>query len=116
MTSSSRVSDSRTSEGGSPIDRAHLARQTMGDAELEREVLALFLEQAATTSADIAGSTVGKRLHLAHALKGSAQAVGAFAVADCAAGLERDPGDTALLSRLDQLIAEVRSYVAQCVR
>ena len=29
-----------------PIDLAHLSRQTMGDRELEREVLDLFVDQA----------------------------------------------------------------------
>ena len=70
-----------------PIDIDHLQRMTLGDASLEREVLAMFSAQAvglvgalATLPAD-AGA-------LAHTLKGSARAIGAFGVADAADCLE----------------------------
>ena len=74
-----------------PIDIEHLKRMTLGDASLEREVLAMFSAQAvgligalATLPAD-AGA-------LAHTLKGSARAIGAFRVADAAeCSGSRDP-------------------------
>ncbi len=70
-----------------PIDFEHLRRMTLGDAGLEREVLAMFSAQtvgligALTALPPEAGA-------LAHTLKGSARAIGAFAVADAAARLE----------------------------
>lgn len=60
---------------------------TLGDAELEREVLAMFAEQAARLLAAMAAMPA-ETGGLAHKLKGSARGIGAFAVADAAAGLE----------------------------
>jgi HPt (histidine-containing phosphotransfer) domain-containing protein len=97
-----------------PIDFAHLRRMTLGDAALEREVLGMFSAQAqrlveslATRPADAAA--------LAHTLKGSARAVGAFAVGDAAAHLEtliRSGSDRAeALSDLDDAIMQARSAI-----
>jgi HPt (histidine-containing phosphotransfer) domain-containing protein len=95
-----------------PIDLAHLSRQTMGDRELEREVLHLFVQQALAARTQIAESSDGERRLLAHSLKGSARGVGAFAIADCVAALEESPDDGMLLDRLEHLIEEVRDFVA----
>jgi HPt (histidine-containing phosphotransfer) domain-containing protein len=70
-----------------PIDFAHLNRMTLGDASLEREVLALFSAQSAQLIDAIGGLPEDARA-LAHTLKGSARAIGAFAVADAATRLE----------------------------
>ena len=43
----------------SPLDLDHLARMTLGDAELEQEVLAMFAEQAARLIAAMA-ATAGR--------------------------------------------------------
>jgi HPt (histidine-containing phosphotransfer) domain-containing protein len=70
-----------------PIDLAHLARMSLGDADLEREVLSLFAEQSAKLIGAL--SALPRDGHeLAHKLKGSARAIGAFAVADASARLE----------------------------
>jgi HPt (histidine-containing phosphotransfer) domain-containing protein len=69
------------------IDLAHLARMSLGDVALEREVLSLFAAQSASLIAALATFPQDAR-ELAHKLKGSARAIGAFAVADAAAGLE----------------------------
>lgn len=70
-----------------PIDLEHLRRMTMGDAEVEREVLAMFAAQASELAERLATVPAdGERL--AHTLKGSARAIGAFRVADAAADLE----------------------------
>jgi len=70
-----------------PIDRAHLARMTLGDAALERQVLGMFASQSARVIEELAAlpAEVGA---LAHTLKGSARAIGAFRVAECAEALE----------------------------
>ncbi len=70
-----------------PIDDAHLYKMTLGDAALEREVLLLFTAQAASLMALLA-SWPADAAALAHTLKGSARAIGAFAVAEAAASLE----------------------------
>ena len=42
-----RVATPPLASADTPIDRNHLTRMTLGDASLEREVLALFDRQAA---------------------------------------------------------------------
>jgi HPt (histidine-containing phosphotransfer) domain-containing protein len=65
-----------------PIDLVHLARQTLGDRSLEREVLTLFVVQARSVLAQMEMAAPGRvRLDLAHTLKGSARSVGAWHVA-----------------------------------
>ncbi|MDA9431506.1 histidine kinase [Bradyrhizobium sp. CCBAU 51627] len=71
----------------SPLDLDHLSHMTLGDAELEQEVLAMFAEQAVRLLAAMATLTPETGV-LAHKLKGSARGIGAFAVADAAASLE----------------------------
>jgi HPt (histidine-containing phosphotransfer) domain-containing protein len=99
-----------------PVDLAHLSRQTMGDRALEQEVLALFAQQAAAVSDQIARASVGERLRLAHGLKGSARGVGAFAIADCVVDVERRPEDKDNLDRLAVLINEARQFIASIHR
>ena len=70
-----------------PIDLAHLARMTLGDAALERQVLGMFATQSATLIEELA-ALPAEAGALAHTLKGSARAIGAFRVAECAEALE----------------------------
>ena len=95
-----------------PVDLVHLARQTMGDRDLEREVLALFVQQVLSVRDKIGDADVRERLLLAHGLKGSARGVGAFSIADCAAEIERQPQESRHLKRLSTLIDEVRDFIA----
>ena len=78
-----------------PIDLAHLARMTLGDGRLGREVLAMFVKQTGELLGRLAGRP-DDGAALAHTLKGSARAIGAFQVATCAEVLEntiRQGGD-----------------------
>jgi HPt (histidine-containing phosphotransfer) domain-containing protein len=97
-----------------PIDFAHLRRMTLGDAALEREVLGMFSAQAQRLVKALASSPADAPA-LAHTLKGSARAVGAFAVGDAAAHLEtliRNGSDRAeALSELDDAIMQARSAI-----
>jgi HPt (histidine-containing phosphotransfer) domain-containing protein len=95
-----------------PVDLVHLARQTMGDRALEQEVLALFVQQATLVRDQIVAASTGERLRLAHSLIGSARGVGAFAIADCAVEIERNPDDRQVLKRLARLIDEMRDFIA----
>jgi len=97
-----------------PIDLAHLQRMTLGNASLEREVLALFSVQAVGLAAALA-SLPSDATALAHTLKGSACAIGAFAVADAAGHLEvllRKGGDPAqALLQLNEAVTEARAAI-----
>jgi HPt (histidine-containing phosphotransfer) domain-containing protein len=102
-----------------PIDFEHLGRMTLGDANLEREVLAMFSAQATGLIGTLATlpSNTGA---LAHTLKGSARTIGAFRVADAAEGLEAailNGGDPAqALAELNDAVAQARSAVDAILR
>jgi HPt (histidine-containing phosphotransfer) domain-containing protein len=99
-----------------PVDLAHLSQQTLGDRALEQEVLQLFVQQALAVRDQIAEAGKRERLQLAHALKGSARGVGAFAIADCLAEIEKQPEDRPLIRKLSTLIDEVRDFIAAICR
>ena len=102
-----------------PIDLAHLKRMTLGDARLQREVLAMFSSQAARLAEALAGLPA-EALQLAHTLSGAARAVGAFAVAEAAEGVHtavRDGGQPAqALSALKSAVAEARAAIQAMLR
>ncbi|MGE0232271.1 MAG: Hpt domain-containing protein [Flavobacteriaceae bacterium] len=94
-----------------PIDLVHLARQTFGDPDLEREVLHLFVTQSRLYLARLMSASSKKRwLESAHTIKGSARSIGAGAVADAAERAEATPyrkGSAAVASAAARLQAEV---------
>jgi HPt (histidine-containing phosphotransfer) domain-containing protein len=107
-----------------PIDNAHLDRMTLGDIALEHEVLAMFSAQAvgligrlAVLSSDGRSSEgrSSESLALAHTLKGSARAIGAFRVGDAAEALEaalRNGDDSSeAMAGLKDTVAEARSAI-----
>jgi HPt (histidine-containing phosphotransfer) domain-containing protein len=102
-----------------PIDSAHLDRMTLGDASLEREVLAMFSGQAVGLIARLA-TLPSNVMALAHTMKGSARAIGAFRVADAAEALEaaiRDGDDPAqALAGLKDAVAEARTAIDAILR
>jgi HPt (histidine-containing phosphotransfer) domain-containing protein len=97
-----------------PIDFEHLGRMTLGDAALEREVLAMFSAQAVRLVGELV-TMPGDAGALVHTLKGSARAIGAFGVANAAVVLEaaiRRGGDPApALGELSEAIALVRAAI-----
>lgn len=90
---------------GPVIDLVHLARQTLGNAELEREVLQLFITQLHSVEDRLAGADGRDTGFLIHGLKGSARSVGAFPLADGCAAWEEAPGDTAKSAVLEAVRA-----------
>lgn len=77
-----------------PIDLVHLAKQTLGDRALEREILDLFSTQVKAVLSRLEEAAVADARHdLAHTLKGSARAVGAWKVAAEAEGCEQHAAD-----------------------
>lgn len=104
----------------SPIDLAHLARQTGGDHDLERELLALFAQQCVRHLRTIhAGGDARTRIDAAHTLKGAAQAIGAWQVAEAADAIERqlaadDAGRTEhAMDALALAAAEARAAISK---
>lgn len=90
----------------SPIDRVHLARYTLGNLPLEIEILGLFAMQAPTTFAELRGAQTEKAWRdAAHTLKGSARAVGAKRVGDCAERAEALKSNSSEVARLAALEA-----------
>lgn len=80
-------------DDGCPIDLVHLARQTFGERDLEAELLRLFDRQSSQILARLMDGPTSDfrwRADLAHTLKGSARAVGAFGVAAAAEAYELD--------------------------
>jgi Hpt domain len=74
-----------------PLDLVHLARQCLGDHELEAELLGLFRLQAPALTAQLADSShlsLESKAKIAHQLRGSALAVGAGRVARAAWSIE----------------------------
>jgi HPt (histidine-containing phosphotransfer) domain-containing protein len=102
-----------------PIDIDHLKRMTLGDARLEREVLAMFSAQAVTLIGALAALPADAG-ELAHTLKGSARAVGAFQVASAADRLEaallNGAAPSHALSDLRDALAQVRLAIDAILR
>jgi HPt (histidine-containing phosphotransfer) domain-containing protein len=74
-----------------PLDLVHLARQCLGDHELEAELLGLFRLQARGSTAELSDSrllSLESKAKIAHRLRGSALAIGAGRVAEAAGRLE----------------------------
>ena len=100
--------------GDGPIDFDHLRRMTLGDAAIEQEVLTMFSSQSATLMHRLAVNPADASA-LVHTLKGSARAIGAFAVGDAAARLEaaiaRGFDAVAELAELGEAVAEARAAI-----
>ncbi len=102
-----------------PLDLQHLGRYTLGDRDLEQEILELFIEQVPKTLEALKTASSGKDWQMAaHTLKGSGRAVGAWRVAELAEHAERigDINDCSArrtaLAGLEQAAAEARAFIA----
>jgi len=101
---------------GPALDLDHLDRMTLGEKELQREVLMLFTQQSADLLARLE-RLPREGASLAHTLKGSARGIGAFAVADAAEDLERRLRQglpvTAEVEALAQAIGSAQAAIAE---
>jgi HPt (histidine-containing phosphotransfer) domain-containing protein len=99
------------SETPSILDLEHLRRQTAGDRDLERELLALFVAQCARLRPLLAAApSTAERADAAHTLKGSARAIGAWSLAGAADRLEAalrggGPEPMGLVGEIEAIIA-----------
>ena len=124
MTQLSAATGERSSRPASierPIDLVHLARMTLGERSLEREVLQLFDRQANLLLQRMQAAPVEALPALAHTLKGSARAIGAGQVARAAEAVEFiDPAAgadvTRALAALRAATEEARSFIADLLR
>ena len=103
-----------------PIDVTHLARMTLGDASLEREVLQLFDRQADMLLARMRKAAPPAAAAHAHTLKGSSRGIGAWGVASAAEAVERagtrHADVEAAIGRLGIAIDEARAVIAELLR
>jgi HPt (histidine-containing phosphotransfer) domain-containing protein len=103
-----------------PIDVDHLARMTLGDRSLEREVLQLFDRQVDMLMARLTGGDPSAVTGAAHTLKGSAQGIGARNVALAAAAVERAAEDDAArryaVDALRAALVQARAAIAELLR
>jgi HPt (histidine-containing phosphotransfer) domain-containing protein len=88
MTASNLSAAAESDGKPSAIDEDHLARMTLGDRRLEREVLEIFVRQTAIMLDRIMGAEPALAAAAAHTLKGSARGIGAWRVARAAEHLE----------------------------
>src|SRR5262245_44935485 len=104
---------------GLPVDLDHLERMTLGEKDLEREVLQMFLKQTSRLLTALSDSPAEAGA-LSHTLKGSAEAVGAFRVAETAAAVEsvsRQGSDPAqALAALHEAVAEAQAAIETLLR
>jgi HPt (histidine-containing phosphotransfer) domain-containing protein len=102
-----------------PIDLDHLKRMTLGDSGLEQEVLAMFSAQSARLVGALE-ALPAEAPALVHTLKGSARAIGAFAVADVAtrfeAALANGSDPSQLLADLGDAVAQARTAIDAILR
>jgi HPt (histidine-containing phosphotransfer) domain-containing protein len=96
-----------------PIDRVYLSRFTLGNAELEREVLELFAGQAPHYLERLRGAASNRDWkEAAHTLKGSAAAVGARRVASFAELAERLDVEIATAEAVSHRVQAVAAVAA----
>ena len=98
-----------------PVDLVHLSRRTAGDRALEREVLSVFVHQCDVYLERVrCARDAGARRKAAHALCGSARAVGAFDLAQAAGEVET--AECADCGRLERETEVAARYVASLLR
>jgi HPt (histidine-containing phosphotransfer) domain-containing protein len=91
------------------IDETHLSRMTLGDRQLEREVLEIFVRQTAIMLDRIMSAERSLAAAATHTLLGSARGIGAWRVARAAERLELAAGEAGSLTDIDEAIAELKA-------
>ncbi len=94
-----------------PVDLVHLSKLTMGDRDLELEILKLFLVQIPNYLEMIKSAKTDEEIYVAaHTIKGAASNVGAFPLADLARNAEKS-NKFHVQAILDEL-SEITEYVS----
>src|SRR3990172_10890076 len=96
-----------------PVDLVHLSRYTLGERELEAEVLGLFCTQSTIYIERLRQARSDKDWKdAAHSLKGSASAIGAWRAAEAAERAQALSGE-ALAQGRDLRLREIESAVRE---
>ena len=102
------------------LDTNFLSKYTLGNFELEQEVLLMFIDQSALYMERLKSPKSPKDwFEAAHSLKGSARGIGAFAVGERAAQLEQtdEPLNeslrTAILSLLKSDLERTKAAISR---
>lgn len=96
-----------------PVDLVHLARHTLGNRELEREVLQIFVRQSALYLERIRGAkSAAERLMAAHTIKGSARGIGAWEVAELAEVLENPGSTNGVIGQLAEAVEKTNRFIS----
>ena len=101
-----------------PIDLVHLAKQCLGDAALEHEILRLFDTTVQTyLTRLLAAKTPDQLIFALHTIKGAAGGVGAFTIAELARVMEADARAEVSINpeQIDDLkmaVEEVSAFIA----
>jgi len=89
-----------------PVDLVHLSRQTLGNRELEREILRLFHRQSGIYLERMRhAKSADEWRDAVHTIKGSARGIGAWGVVDVAEKVEKVAA-ARLKKQRDSMIAE----------
>lgn len=99
-----------------PIDLVHLATQTMGNKDLETEILHLFSRQANQSMIEISNCDGEDRSAAAHRLASAALGVGAFEIAECAKRIESDPDSAPDAALLITSIVSAQNFIQGILR
>ena len=101
-----------------PIDLVYLSKFTMGDKDLEREVLNLFATYSEIYLDRMKDAANDREwLEAAHTLKGSASGIGAWRVANYAGEVERLEGSdrskrsVSAIKELSACVNEANTYI-----
>jgi len=98
---------------GAAIDMAQLARQTLGDTQLQREVLALFTRQIEDAAMSLKKGNATERRRIAHGLKGTARSLGANRLAACAEQIEAFPEEDRFVADMAAAVRETVVFIAK---
>jgi HPt (histidine-containing phosphotransfer) domain-containing protein len=112
VTGSSSLAAFGRSQQPQVFDERHLAGMTLGDARLEREVLELFLNQAAGMIEHAGTAPATLAIAAAHRLKGSSRAIGAWRLARAAESYEVAVAKAEDI-QIKEALAELRSAVLE---
>ncbi len=118
VTVASPFQPAASTDSDRPVDLVHLSRFTMGNRDLEREVLLLFCKQSILFIERLkeAGDDKSWR-EAAHIMKGSARGIGAWDVGNAAfaaeqlTGLEREVKGPAAIEALEAAMEEACSFI-----
>ncbi|GGB37173.1 hypothetical protein GCM10011316_06600 [Roseibium aquae] len=118
MAQAKRAVSVAAKQAAPPVDLVQLATSTMGNRDLELQILQMFRTQSRDMLARLSReSDPGARKDLAHTLKGSARALGAAGVASACQSIEDalNRGEEPPLAALAQAVDEATVYIDSLV-